>query len=127
MDIPSPQYVLSYEELQRLKDILKECIPIDSMIVDLWDWDVHFENSLEDDWYFEAVFGSSDKQEACARELADFFLEQVEDLGMEYNQHEDYELFLGIVAGEARQFIQGWRDNIFNRFVQLEDEANSKI
>jgi hypothetical protein len=48
----------SEEELDELKRLLNECMPSDSMIMDLRNWDIRFEEDLENDWYFEAVFGS---------------------------------------------------------------------
>ena len=68
-------------------------MPIYSMIADLWDWDVHFEDYLSDDWYFEAAFGEPGTLKSCAEELEEFFLEKAEEYGLDYNQHLDYRAY----------------------------------
>lgn len=117
IETPYPPSDLSEEKLQELKIRFNECVPLNSCIVDLWDWDVHFEDYLTDDWYFEAVFGSADTLQTCASELEEFFLEQVNSLDLDYNQHEDQESFRDYVREEAQQFIKNWRDNIYKRFA----------
>ena len=51
---------LSDDQVSALKDSLAACMPVNSMMLDLWNWDCHFENELEDDWYFGAAFGNDE-------------------------------------------------------------------
>ena len=112
---PWPPEALSDEDMEALTDSLNACIPVNSWITDLWDWDIHFERALEYDWYFEAVFGEAAIQ-PCADELADFFLEKVEEFDMDYDQHTSPEIFEALVRDEAYKFIVQWRTNIAHRF-----------
>jgi len=78
IETPYPPSTLSDEELDELKRRLNECMPSNSMIMDLWDWDIHFEEELGCDWYFEVAFGSLKSNLACCvDELASFFMEKV--------------------------------------------------
>jgi hypothetical protein len=118
LETPDPPAELSDEDLDRLKDRLSGCMPRRSMIIDLWDWDIRFEELLEDDWYFEAAFGTPDTVDECATELADLFLEQVDKWGIDYNQYEDPDGFEEMVSEEARKFVRSWREDIFKKLVQ---------
>ena len=119
--LPSPLSALSHGDLEELKHRLNACMPLQSFIVDLWDWDVHFEDDLGEEWYFEAAFGSTESLPHCASELGAFFLEQVERYDLDYNQYEDPEFFTVVVREETQQFIKHWRDNIFKRFAPPAD------
>ena len=118
IEVPYPPSEISEEDLEVLKDRLTDCMLLNSIIIDLWDWDAHFEKELSDDWFFEAVFGDKSSIEACAEELADYFHEQVDQFDMDYNQHEDKDLFRDIIFQEAIEFIKNWRDQIFRKFAQ---------
>ncbi len=117
LETPHPPEGLSEDEEDRLKERLRDCMPLDSMMVDLWDWDIHFEDLLEDDWYFEAAFGLPECVDERGQELADFFLEQVDERDMDYNQQEDPDTFREMVEDEARKFVRSWRENIFKKLV----------
>jgi hypothetical protein len=88
LETPYPPATLSEEMLDELKDRLRECMPLDSMITDLWDWDIHFEEDLCDDWYFEAVFGA------------------------DYDRSSDDPEFEDLIHVEAVNFILGWRKRV---------------
>jgi hypothetical protein len=113
---PAPPSNLSAEALQDVKRRLNECMPLESMILDLWDWDVHFEDVLASDWYFEAVFGDASSLEACADRIGDFFLAQSKRHAMDYDPQADPEAFEALVREEARDFVAEWRDNAIARF-----------
>ena len=113
-----PPSGLSEEQLEELKDQLHECMPKNSIIVDLWDWDVHFEEYLSDDWYFEAAFGETDTLDVCAEELGDFFLEKVEEYGLDYDQYPDYNGFESWISEKSIEFIRSWRENVIRLFGQ---------
>jgi hypothetical protein len=99
---------------------------LDSIITDLWDWDIHFEGLLQADWYSEAAFGSPDSVDGCGKELADLFLEQVDEWDMDYNQHEDADIFRNMIEEEARKFIRSWRENTFKRLVQRDSTPDTR-
>lgn len=106
---------ISDEEMEGLKDRLNKCMPLDSMIMDLWDWSIHFEEDLSDDWYFSAALGSPEELEFCASELADFFIEKSDEYAMDYDQYDDPDFFEEMVKDEAKRFVSGWRHNILTK------------
>lgn len=118
LDTPYPPAKLSDEQLDELKDRINECMPLDSMIVDLWDWDIHFEDYLSDDWYFEAVFGAVSTVDSCAEQLAEFFVEKCNEYNIDYGQAPDDPEFENLVREEAANFIRGWRNSVFARYAQ---------
>jgi hypothetical protein len=118
LQTPYPPSELSDEELYNLKEDLDKCMPRESMMIDLWDWDIHFERELSDDWYFETVFGDLDSAQDCADELADLFLEKVDEYEMDYDQHADPDAFESLVHDEAVKFVTAWRQAIFDRYAQ---------
>ncbi len=116
LESPYPTTVLSDGELDELKTRLHECIPLDGMILDLWDCDVHFEELLEDDWYFAAVFGDPSGVDDCAARLAEFFLEKCNDFGMDYDQQGEEDEFRSRVLAQATQFVLGWRRRVVAKY-----------
>lgn len=119
LEAPRPQDTLPEEALEELKYQLNRCMPLDSMIIDLWDWDIHFESDLEDDWYFDAVFGATSGVEHCATTLAEFFSEKCNEYGMDYDQSPDEDpQFEAMVLEESRSFIVGWRKAVVQRYAK---------
>lgn len=119
LETPYPSSVLSEEETEQLMGYFRACMPLDSMMLDLWDWDIHFEDDLGDDWLYEAVFGDQASLDASAEQLAEFFLEKVDEYGMDYNQtqsDEDFD-FATWVREEAVTFIKHWRENLFVKYT----------
>ena len=112
LETPYPPAELSEDQLEELKFQLNRYMPIYSMIIDLWDWDIHFENMLGDEWYFESVFGSASTLKECAEELADYFIEQDYENNLGYDQ-DDQGDFKVLIAAEAEKFIAEWRHNFF--------------
>jgi hypothetical protein len=104
--------MLEDNELDELKRRLGEFMPLDSIIIDLWDWDIHFESELCDDWFLSAAFGHTDTLDSCSADLADFFLEKVDEYGMNYDQHSDREGFEDWIKRESMKFIENWRRNL---------------
>lgn len=116
LDSPYPPAVLSGDELDELKARLHECMPLDGMITDLWDWGVHFEESLEDDWYFAAVFGDPAGVDDCAEQLAEFFLENCNEFDMDYDQQGEEAEFRSRVLEQATEFVRGWRRRVVAKY-----------
>jgi hypothetical protein len=118
IETPYPPAELSEEELDELKRCLNECMPSNSMIMDLWYWNIHFEEDLGDDWYFEVAFGSLKSNiDHCVDELASFFMEKVIEYDLDYNQINDSAEFNEMVRKKAHEFIIAWRGKIIDRFV----------
>lgn len=101
LETPYPPSFLNEDQLVELKDQLRACMPLDSMITDLWDWDVHFEEDLSDDWYFEAIFGDETNVGACSEVLAEFSLEKCDEYEIDYNQTASDPEFAALVFAEA--------------------------
>jgi len=113
IEVPYPPTELSEKELETIKDKFNALIPLDSFIVDLWDWDLHFENELSNDWYFEAVFGRKSNIHVAAEELANYFMEKSKEHSIDYNQSQySPEEYYAHVLNESLQFIINWRKNI---------------
>lgn len=109
---------LSDEEFEELKNNLNGCMPLGSMILDLWDENVRFEENLTSKWYIEAAFGTEDSLSDCATQLENFFLTHVENLALDYNQYGEELLFQELIRDEARQFVKNWRKNIYSLFIR---------
>ena len=116
--VPYPPTELTDEELEKLRSQLDKSLPIFSMMTDLWDWDLHFENDLSDDWYYDAAFGQQSSINALAEQLAEYFLEKVEEYNMDYDSYQDPDAFRLLVMEKARQFIVNWRQNIPKTIAQ---------
>ena len=97
---------------EELIERLNRCMPRESMIMDLWDYDVHFEKDLDSEWYFEAAFGNPDTLQGCSQLLAEFFMEKVGEFGLDYNQAEDDTEFEALVREAAQSFVVEWRRGI---------------
>ena len=111
---------LSDEEFEELKNHLNGCMPLGSMILDLWDENVRFEENLTADWYMEAAFGTAESLTDCADKLEKFFIDQIERLSLDYNQHGEEELFHDLIKDEARQYVKNWRKNIYSLFLKMD-------
>jgi hypothetical protein len=117
LSTPFPPSKLSEKALNELKCQLKRHMPLDSMIIDLWDWDIHFEDDLGDDWYFEAVFGAQASIEQCAKQLADFFFEKCNEYSIDYNQSPNDPDFEKLIQNQAENFILDWRNSAFVQYA----------
>lgn len=104
--------MLEDDKLDDFKRRLGEFMPLNSIIIDLWDWDIQFQWELGDDWFLAAAFGDPGTLDSCATDLADFFLEKVDEYGMDYDQYDDREGFADLIKKESMKFIENWRQNI---------------
>lgn len=117
---------LSDEEFEELKNHLNGCMPLGSMMLDLWDDNVRFEDDLTSDWYIKAAFGTEETLSECAEQLERFFLTQVERLALDYNQQGEEDLFHDLIRDEARQFVKNWRKNIYSLFTKTASGSSTK-
>ncbi|OQA24768.1 MAG: hypothetical protein BWY59_02056 [Verrucomicrobia bacterium ADurb.Bin345] len=107
-----PSLWLRDDELESVSAELNNLMPSDSMILSLWDWDLHFEVELSNDWYCAAAFGPQSQIEDPAEQLAEYFLQKVDEYDIDCNQFEDPDAFRDFIRDEARSFILKWRQNI---------------
>lgn len=115
LETPDPTAELSDDEIQELKTHLSAFMPRDSFLLDLKSWDVHFDDELGDDWFFETTFGHRDTAIDCAEDLSVFFLEKVDEYDIDYNQQGEEAEFEARVRDEAVKFVRSWRQRIAER------------
>lgn len=118
LEAPYPPSILNEEHLNELKGQLRECMPLDSMITDLWDWDLHFEKDLDYDWYFDTIFGDESRIDQSAESLSEYFLEKCDKYGIYYHQDDDDLEFEAMVLRQAKLFIIDWRNRAFVKYSQ---------
>ena len=118
---PWPHDELSDEQVEEVKDTLRELMPLDTMVTDMWDWDLHFEDSTFEDCYFDVALGPEDSALAEAENLKEDILKWIDDYGMDYDQQsnseEEGKEFEDWVLGQSREFITKWRNNIADKFI----------
>ena len=118
IDPAYPPEALNENELVALKIALLECIPDESEIVGLYDWDVRFAAELSDDWFFSAVAGPLSEIPKVAEELAEFFLEKVDALDLDYNHSAQMpEEFHALALSWSQDFVVTWRCRIVDRYA----------
>ena len=118
LEVPYPPQSMSDEVCELFSDDIRASIPLGTMITDLWDWDIHFESHLDNDWFYPAIFGPPEVIPVCARELADFFVEKCFDLGLDYWLSPDDPAFEAMVLEEAEKLIRGWRQQLKRRVAE---------
>ncbi len=118
LEEPRPPDELTEEEVEGLRSSLRELMPLDTMVTDMWDWDIHFENSTFVDTYFDVALGPEDVALAEAESLQEDILGWIDEYGMDYAQDQmTQEELEAMVLMQCREFILKWRDNIMGRFV----------
>lgn len=97
---------------------LVECMPLDTIVTDLWDWDIRFEQESFDD-IEDAAFCSDDELEHFAELLADDFERWADEYGMDYDQSsfESPEDFSKYVKQQCVQFMEEWQKNVKAEFA----------
>ena len=113
---PWPYEVLKDEEIEELVSNLTDLMPLDTIITDLWDWGIHFEDLTFEDRIFDIALGPDSEVEAGARALTEDMLRWIDECHMDYAQ-EEYEgnEFERWIYEEALNFLHKWRENIFNK------------
>jgi len=94
-------------------------MPLDTMVTDMWDWDIHFEHSTFIDTYFDIALGPEDAALAEVESLKEDVLGWIDEYGMDYAQDQmSKEEFEEFVVAQCREFILRWRSNIMRRFKE---------
>ena len=115
---PWPYDELDEDDLEALKDDLTRFMPLDTMVTDMWDWDIHFEDRTFEDTYFDVALGPEEYAIEQAMLLKEDILSWIEEYGMDYAHNEwEPKKFEGWIHGQCVQFITNWRLNILKAVV----------
>lgn len=115
IDAPYPPAALEEEELEALKARLIDYMPRESMILDLWDSDCHFEADLGDDWFYGAAFGCSGDEDWLTDSLSEYLLQKTEEYAIDRGEPYDPAELQTMLEEAAHSFIQQWRNNLYKR------------
>ena len=106
------------EDVGRAKDALRELMPLDTVVTDMWDWDLHFEDTTFKESYFDIAMGREDHALSEAECLKEDILRWIDEYGMDYAQEQYSEgQFEEWILGQCREFIIKWRLNILKQFA----------
>jgi hypothetical protein len=117
-----------YDELDddavcELKQSLTELMPLDTMVTDMWDWEIHFENITFEDSFFDIAFGTEPvamEESGC---LPQDILGWIDQFDMDYSYMElEQDQFEKWVEDECVRFISKWRSNIVEQFTKPEKD-----
>lgn len=92
---------------------LVDCMPRNTIVTDLWDWDIQFQEESFGD-IEEVAFCDDNEIERFAAQLAADFECWVDEYEMDYNQneYENPDGFSVFVKEQCLQFMKGWRQNV---------------
>lgn len=96
---------------------LIECMPLDTLVTELWDWDIRFEEESFED--LEAVAFCADEQLAeYAHCLAGDVERWINEYDIDYNQNgfENPEAYVKWIRGQCLEFMTKWRSNVKSEF-----------
>lgn len=104
------------DEDDPIRERLIELMPLDTIVTDLWDWDIRFESESFDD-IAEVAFGTDEGISEDAKCLADDFLRWIDEYDIDYNQ-QDWEPgeFENYIKEQCLAFMQAWRQNVKKEF-----------
>lgn len=93
-----------------IKEKLIELMPLNHMVIDLWDWDIHFEEITFDDDLILIATGPEDYAIEQAKLLAEDFLRWIDEYDMDYDQENWPEgKFEDWIEEGCIAFIKDWR------------------
>ena len=113
LEIPFIRGKLTEAELEGLKCLIRDQMPLESMILELWNYDLHFEEDLEDEWFFESAFGDADSEGFCVEELFNYFFEKNDEYEIYPNEFDSDDDFRSWIEEESLNFIRKWREKVF--------------
>jgi len=104
----------AYEAMKRR---LVELMPLDTIVTDLWDWDIHFEDESFDD-IEEAAFCKDDDIKKYAEPLANDIESWIEEYDIDYDRSnwEIPEAFSEWIKEECVKFMTHWRASVRKEF-----------
>jgi hypothetical protein len=100
---------------EKLRERLVALMPRESMVTDLWDWDIHFEETSFGD-IKDAAFADDEELGQYAENLAEDFLQWIDEYAMDYNQEgwSSDEEFSEWIGERCLEFMRKWRANVRN-------------
>lgn len=114
---PWPCDELTDEEVEAGKDALRQLMPLDTIVTDMWDYDIRFEDSTFGDTYFDVALGSDEFAYSQAEHLKEDILGWIQEFGMDYTQDQWTEEEFGQwVLNQCKDFILKWRSSIVRKF-----------
>ena len=114
---PWPYDELSDEEVEARKDALRQLMPLDTIVTDMRDYDIRFEDSTFEDTYLDVALGPDEVAYAQAEDLKEDILGWIQEFGMGYAQDQWTEEEFGQwVLNQCKDFILKWRSSIVKRF-----------
>lgn len=115
---PWPYDEIDEKDVGRAKDTLRELMSLDTMVTDMWDWDIHFEDTTFEDSYFDIALGREDYALSEAENLKEDILGWIDEYGMDYAQEQYSDgQFEEWILEQCREFIIKWRLNILKQFA----------
>jgi hypothetical protein len=104
---------------EALRERLRALMPRDSMVMDLWSWDIHFEDESFDD-ISTVAFSDEDELAKYADTLAENFLRWIDEYGMDYNQQDwqSPDEFSGWIRQQCLDFLMKWRAIVKKEFAR---------
>jgi len=115
---PWPYEILNDEELEEFKDNLIGLMPLDTIVTDLWDWDIRFEKLTFEDRIFGIALGPDSEVEEGASALTQDMLAWIDEYGMDYAQNEyENDEFEKWIYELILNFLNKWRENIFDKLI----------
>ena len=102
-----------------LRERLLDLMPRDSMLLDLWNWDIHFEDESFDD-ISNVAFSNNDELAEYANILAEDFLRWIDEYEMDYNQQgwQSPDEFTDWIRQQSLDFLIKWRANVKKEFAR---------
>jgi hypothetical protein len=85
---PCPRDELDENDVEAVRAALRELMPLDTTVTDMWDWDLHFEDTTFEDTYFDVALGPEDFAQAQAECLKEDLLQWIDEYGMDYAQEQ---------------------------------------
>ncbi len=79
---------LSEEEIMSVRNALQALMPMDTMVTDMWDWDIRFEDITFEESFFDVAFGGEDEIAGHAEQLKEDILTWIDEYAMDYAQEQ---------------------------------------
>lgn len=123
-----PYDELDDEDIEAAGDVLRALMPLDTIVTDMWDWDIHFEEKTFEETYFDVALGQEEYALTQAEYLKDDLMQWIDEMGMDYAQEEfSGDEFEKWVLEQCLQFVQKWRENIVKKFSEYPKIDRSKF
>lgn len=117
---PWPADELSDEEMEKAKDTLRQLMPLDTMVTNMWDWGIRFEDFTFEDCFFDVAIASEDFAMAQAEYLKEDIIRWIDEYDMDYAEEQfEAEGFEKWILDQCKAFILKWRNNIKDKYLAI--------